>query len=138
MKHRIINPDFLAPAVGFAYAVESRGGRTLWLGGQNAHDQAGRIVAPGDLVAQFDRALENIVRLVRMAGGAPEHIVKLGLYVSDLDQYRRSRRELGRVYQKHMGKHYPAMMLLGVGGFFDEEAVVEIDGFAVLPEAVEG
>lgn len=138
MAHRIINPDTLAPAIGFAYAVESQGGRLLWLGGQNGHDAEGRIVAPGDLVAQFDRALANIVTAVRAAGGAPEHIVKLNLYVTDVPAYRESRRELGRVYRAHLGKHYPAMMLLGVTEFFDEEAMVEIDGFAVIPDGTEG
>jgi enamine deaminase RidA (YjgF/YER057c/UK114 family) len=134
MSHRILNPETLAPAQGFAYAVESRGGRVLWLGGQNGHDQSGRIVSPGDLVAQFDRALANILAVVRAAGGQPEHIVKLTLYVSDLAAYRRERKALGQVYRKHLGKYYPAMMLLGVVGFYDEEALIEIDGFAVIPD----
>lgn len=134
MTHRIINPDFLASAVGFAYAVESREGRVLWLGGQNGHDAEGRIVAPGDLVAQFDKALENIVAVVRAAGGRPEHIVRLTLYVSDVQAYRESRSALGPVYRKHMGRHYPAMLLLGVTGFFDEEALIEIEGVAVIPD----
>lgn len=134
MTHRIINPDFLAPAVGFAYAVESRGGRVVWLGGQNGHDAEGRIVGPGDLVAQFEQALENIVGVVRAAGGHPGHIVKLTLYVSDVQAYRDSRKALGPVYRKHMGRHYPAMLLLGVTAFFDEEAVIEIEGVAVIPD----
>ncbi|MCZ7568181.1 MAG: RidA family protein [Ardenticatenaceae bacterium] len=134
MTHRIINPDFLAPAVGFAYAVESQRGRVLWLGGQNGHDAEGEIVGRGDLVAQFDRALENIVAVVRAAGGQPEHVVKLTLYVSDVQTYRENRKALGPVYRKHMGRHYPAMLLLAVAGFFDEEALIEIEGVAVIPD----
>jgi enamine deaminase RidA (YjgF/YER057c/UK114 family) len=137
MTHRIINPGSLSPPIGFSHAVESRGGRVIWLGGQNGTDAEGKIVAPGDFVAQFDRALENIVAAVRAAGGEPQHVVKLSLYVSDVQAYRKSRKELGPIYRKHMGRHYPAMMMLGVTGFLDEEALIEIDGFAVIPEDVD-
>lgn len=131
--HTAVNPPELAAPIGFAHGVCTAGGRVLWLAGQNGMDQAGRIVAPSDLAAQTDLALANILAVVRAAGGLPEHVVKLHLYVSDLDAYRRSRRALGTVWKRHFGRHYPAMMLLGVSGFFEPEALVEIDGYAVLP-----
>lgn len=130
---RSINPAGLAAPVGFAHGCLSDGGRVLWLAGQNGTDAAGRIVHPGDLVAQTDLALANILEVVREAGGEPEQVVKLHLYVRDLEAYRAARRELGAVWKRRFGRHYPAMMLLGVGGFFDAEALVEVDGYAVLP-----
>lgn len=128
-----INPPGLAAPVGFSHGFVSSGGRILWLAGQNGMDAAGRIVEPGDIVAQTDLALANILDVVRQAGGVPENIVKLHLYVSDLEAYRASRRALGAVWKRHFGRHYPAMMLLGVTGFFEADALIEVDGYAVLP-----
>lgn len=128
-----INPPELAAPIGFAHGILSEGGRLLWLAGQNGMDPEGRIVHPGDLVAQTDLALANILAVLRAAGGEPEHVVKLHLYVSDLEAYRSSRRALGAVWKAHFGRHFPAMMLLGVTGFFEPEALIEIDGYAVLP-----
>jgi enamine deaminase RidA (YjgF/YER057c/UK114 family) len=140
MEPRIeaVNPPGLAAPVGFAHGVASRGGRVLWLAGQNGMDADGRIVAPGDLVAQTDLALANILAVVRAAGGRPEDVVKLHLYVVDLASYRDQRRELGRVWRAHFGRHYPAMMLLGVTGFFEPDALVEVDGYAVIAGAPGG
>ena len=131
--NRSVNPPELATPIGFAHGILSEGGRTLWLAGQNGMDAEGRIVHPGDLVAQTDLTLANILAVLRHAGGSPEHVVKLHFYVSDVDAYRRARRELGAVWKRHFGRHYPAMMLLGVTGFFEAEALIEIDGYAVLP-----
>ena len=132
--HDLVNPPTLAPAVGFSHAVASRGGRTLWLAGQNGTDGDGRIVSPGDLVAQLDLALANLVAALSGAGGRPEHLVQVRLYVTDVGAYRASRHELGAVWRRHCGRHFPAMTLLGVSAFFDPEAVVEIDGVAVVPD----
>ncbi len=130
----VVDPPALAPPVGFAHGIATRGGRILWLAGQNGMDADGRIVAPGDLVAQTDLALANILAVVDAAGGRPEDVVKLHFYVADLDAYRNHRRALGAVWRKHFGKHYPAMMLLGVTGFFEPDAVIEVDGYAVLSD----
>lgn len=135
--HRILAPDELAPAVGFSHGIATTGGRIVWLAGQNGTDEEGRIRAPGDLIAQTDQALANIVRVVEEAGGRAHDIVKLHLYVEDLPAYRATRRELGAVWRKHFGRYYPAMMLLGVTGFFDADAGVEIDGYAVIPDGSE-
>jgi enamine deaminase RidA (YjgF/YER057c/UK114 family) len=131
-----INPPDLAAPIGFAHGVATRGGRILWLAGQNGMDAEGRIVAPGDIAAQTDLALANILAVVAAAGGGPEDVVKLHFYVSDVPAYRAARRSLGAVWRKHFGKHYPAMMLLGVTGFFEADALIEIDGYAVIDDAV--
>lgn len=133
-----INPAGLAPPIGFSHGVATRGGRIVWLAGQNGTDAEGRIAAVGDLVAQVDRALANIVAVVVAAGGSAADIVKLHFYVHDLPAYRAARASLGDVWRRHFGRRYPAMMLLGVTGFFDDEAMVEIDGFAVVADAAYG
>jgi enamine deaminase RidA (YjgF/YER057c/UK114 family) len=135
---RAVNPPHLAPPIGFSHGVVSEGGRVLWLAGQNGTDAAGAITAPGDLVAQVDQALANVIEVVREAGGAAGDIVKLHFYVSDVAAYRAERAALGAVWRRHFGRTYPAMMLLGVTGFYDEAALVEIDGYAVLSAASGG
>lgn len=137
-ERRTINPETLAPPIGFSHGILSRGGQVLWLAGQNGTDAEGRIESPGDLVAQTDRALANLLEVVRQAGGRPSDVVKLHLWVTDVQAYRDGRRALGAVWKRHFGRHYPAMMLLGVTGFFDEEALVEIDGYALLDAQDEG
>jgi len=132
--HAVVNPPELAPPVGFSHGVATRGGRVLWLAGQNGTDGAGRIKAPGDLVAQTDAALANVLTVVRTAGGRPEHVVKLHLWVLDAAEYRAARRGLAGVWRAHFGSYYPAMMLIGASGFYDADALIEIDGFAVIPD----
>lgn len=130
----LLNPPGLAPPIGFSHGVATRGGRIVWLAGQNGTDGTGRVTAVGDLVGQVDQALANIVAVVQAAGGGAGDIVKLHFYVADVDAYRAARGALGAVWRRHFGRHYPAMMLLGVGGFFDADALVEIDGFAVVAD----
>jgi enamine deaminase RidA (YjgF/YER057c/UK114 family) len=125
----------LAPPVGFSHAVASRGGHVVWLAGQNGTDAAGRIVSPGDLVEQLDLALANLLVALAAAGGTPRELVQLRIYVSDVAAYRDGRGRLGEVWRRHFGRYYPALALLGVAGFYDPEALVEVEGVAVLEEA---
>jgi enamine deaminase RidA (YjgF/YER057c/UK114 family) len=130
MNHRIVNSPDLAAPVGFAHAVVA--GRTVYLGGQTAQGPDGAIV--GDtLVAQFDVAAGNVVTALSAAGGAPEHLVSLIIYTTDMAAYRASLEQLGPLWRKHFGRHYPAVALLGVATLFDDEASVELVGTAVIP-----
>jgi enamine deaminase RidA (YjgF/YER057c/UK114 family) len=131
-EHTIVAPAGLAPAVGFSHGIVSSGSRLVWLAGQNDHDESGRIRAPGDLVAQLDGALANLLAVLEAAGGRPTDLVKLTLYVTDVGAYRAARPALGAVWRGRLGRHYPAMALLGVAAFFDPEALVEVEGVAVL------
>lgn len=135
-ERRILAPEGLPEPRGFSHGVETNGGRIVWLAGQNGTDAEGRVVE-GGLVEQTDRALANIIAVVEAAGGRATDIVKLHLYVSDVAAYRGARRALGEVWRARFGRHYPAMMLLGVTGFFEAEALVEIDGYAVI-DALDG
>ena len=130
----IVNPAGLAPPVGFSHGVVSRGGRIVWLAGQNGTDADGRIVAVGDLAGQVDAALANVLAVVHAAGGTARDVVKLHFYVADVAAYRAARPALAAVWRRHFGRHFPAMMLLGVTGFFEADALVEIDGYAVVAD----
>ena len=130
--NEIVTAPSLAKPVGYAHAVVAGPGRTVYLGGQTALDKDGRIV--GDtMVAQFDRAAGNVVAALGAAGGRPEHLVSLLIYVTDVPAYRAALRELGAVHRRHFGRHYPAVALLGVAELFDAEAMIELVGTAVIP-----
>jgi enamine deaminase RidA (YjgF/YER057c/UK114 family) len=132
MTHEIVNPPELAKPVGFAHAVIAAPGRTVYLGGQTAQNPSGAIVGT-TVVAQFDVAAGNVVTALAAAGGAPEHLVSLLIYVTDVAAYRAALAELAPVYRRHFGQHYPAIALLGVAELFDPDALLELVGTAVLP-----
>lgn len=131
--HRIINPSSLAPPVGYSHVVEAAGGRTIYIGGQAAHNAGGNITT-ADLVGQFDAAAANVVAALDAAGARPEHLVSIHIYVTDAAAYRSSLKQVGEIYRKHFGRHYPAVSLFEVSGLFDEQAKVEVVATAVIPD----
>jgi len=134
--NQIVSPEGMAKSVGFAYAVKCSG-TLVFLAGATGQDERGAIRAKGDLVAQFDDALENICRVLAASGGKPEDVVKLTYYVRDRDAYVAARKPLGAAYRKHFGSHYPAQSLFGVTSLWDEDALIEIEAIACLSEPPE-
>lgn len=133
MEIDLINPASLAAPKGYTHGVKVRGAsELLLLGGQVAWDSDGRLVGETDIIAQFDKALENLLVVVRDAGGKAENIVKLNIYVTDKAAYLSGMKEAGQAYRKHMGKHFPAMTLVEVKSLYESGAMVEIEGLAVL------
>lgn len=131
--HQLVNPLGMAPARGFSHAVVATGGRTVYLAGQVAMDIDGVMTGDG-LAEQFDVALGNVVAALTAAGGRPEHLVSLVMYATDVAGYRSSLREVGAAYRKHVGRHYPAMALVGVTELVEPSALIEIVGTAVVPD----
>jgi enamine deaminase RidA (YjgF/YER057c/UK114 family) len=129
---QLINPPHLPPPRGFNHGILTEGGRLLFLAGQDASDGDGRIVSPGDLVAQYEQVLRNLQAVVTEAGGTMQDIVKLTIYVKDRDDYRRKLRELGLVHKKYFGAYYPTMALFEISNFFQDENLVELEGIAVI------
>ncbi|PPK63596.1 RidA family protein [Actinokineospora auranticolor] len=130
--HRIVTAPDLAPPVGFAHAVVAAPGRTVHLGGQTAQDPTGAIV--GETMAeQFDRAAGNVVSTLTAAGSEAPHLVSVIIYVTSVAAYKAALPELGPLWRKHFGKHYPAVALLGVAELFDTEAMIELVATAVIP-----
>jgi enamine deaminase RidA (YjgF/YER057c/UK114 family) len=131
--HKIVNPESLAAPVGFTHALVASRGTTVYLGGQAGIDASGAVVASG-LIEQFDTAAANVVTALEAAGAQPDHLVSMQIFVTSAEEYRRSLSELGEVYRKHFGRHYPAVALLEVTGLFDRDAKVELVCIAVIPE----
>ncbi|AIJ23762.1 MULTISPECIES: RidA family protein [Amycolatopsis] len=130
MSVQRVNPPELAPPRGFSHAVVATG-TTVFLAGQTALDADGRIVG-GTVVEQFERALSNLLGALRAAGGAPDRLVSLTVYATDLAGYRAHAREIGEVWRRLAGTDYPAMAAIGVSRLWDAEALVEVQGFAVV------
>jgi enamine deaminase RidA (YjgF/YER057c/UK114 family) len=134
--HRIVNPPSLADPVGFAHAVVAAPGRTIWLGGQTGHDADGNLRG-ATLVEQFDRAAENVAEALRAAGATVDQLVSMQLFVTDAAEYRASLSQLGDVWLRWFGRHYPAVALFEVSGLFDPAAVIEIMAVAVVPDTAQ-
>jgi enamine deaminase RidA (YjgF/YER057c/UK114 family) len=131
MGHSVVTPSYFPRPRGYANGIISQG-RQLHIAGQIAWDKDARIVSP-DFATQFLQALDNVIAVVREAGGATEHIVKLLAFVTDLDAYRGATAAIGEGWRARMGKYYPAMSLVKVAGLLEPGALVEIEGVAVLP-----
>ena len=133
MPVTLINPESLGAPSGYSNGLLADAtGKLLFVSGQIAWNEKQQIVS-NDFVEQFDRALANVVTVVRAAGGQPEHIVRLIIYVTNKVEYRERTREVGERYRKHLGKHFPAMVLVQVAGLLDDAAKVEIEGMALIP-----
>jgi enamine deaminase RidA (YjgF/YER057c/UK114 family) len=118
----IVNPPELPEPVGFAHAVVAGG--TVYL--------AGQIGEGATLVEQFDSAASRVVTALRAAGGGPEQLVSLVVYTTEMNEYRAARSELAAVWQRHFGRYYPAMALVGVSALVEPDAKVELMGIAVV------
>ena len=132
MPFTFINPKSLGAPTGYANGVLAEpGGRLLFIAGQIGWNEHQRIVS-ADLVEQFDRALANVIIVVTEAGGKPEQIARLIIYVTDKNEYRARMKEIGERYRARMGKHFPAMVLVEVKSLLEDKAKIEIEGIAVL------
>jgi enamine deaminase RidA (YjgF/YER057c/UK114 family) len=127
-----INPESLGAPHGYSNGVLTEaGGRLLFIAGQVAWDRQQQIVST-DLVEQFDRALANVINVVSEAGGNPEQVARLVIYVTDKNEYKKRMKEIGGRYRARMGKHFPAMVLVEVTGLLEDRAKVEIEAVAAL------
>jgi enamine deaminase RidA (YjgF/YER057c/UK114 family) len=127
-----VNPPALARPSGFAHAIVATGTRLVFLAGQTALDSTGAVV--GDTVArQFELALANLLAALRAAGGSAEHLASLTIYAVDLGDYRAHAAEIGEAWRRLAGREYPAMAAVGVSRLWDPAALVEIQGYAVVP-----
>ena len=126
-----INPDGLGRPSGFSHAVSVTEGRLVFLAGQIGMDRDGKIVT-GGVVAQFEQALANLLTALAAAGGQPDDLVSLTLYILDVEDYQAHGREIGAVWRKLAGTQYPAMAGVGVTRLWDPGALVEIQGIAAV------
>lgn len=130
--HQIINPESLPKPSGFAHGTLA--GNTVYLGGQTALDKDMNIV-PGGIVEQFRQCFSNVLTTLKEAGGRPEHLVSVTIYLTDVDDYMANGREIGRIWRDMAGTEYPALAGIGVSRLWQKEALIEIQGVAVIAES---
>jgi enamine deaminase RidA (YjgF/YER057c/UK114 family) len=126
-----VNPASLPTPSGYSHGTLA--GNTLFLGGQTALDQELRIV-PGGIVAQFRQAFGNVLTTLTEAGGLPEDLVTVTIYLTDIPDYQAHGREIGEVWRELAGTNYPAMAGIGTTALWQPEALIEILGVAVIPD----
>jgi enamine deaminase RidA (YjgF/YER057c/UK114 family) len=127
----ILQPKFWVSPQGYSNGIAAEG-RVVFVAGQIGWDAEARMIGD-DLVAQTEQALRNIVAVLAEAGGAPHHLTRMTWYITDRGIYIARRRDIGAVYRRVIGKHYPAMSLLVVAALLEEGALVEIEATAVVP-----
>lgn len=131
MRLQRVNPATLAAPKGYSHGIAG-GGRVLFVAGQVGWDANAQLVSDR-FIDQFDRALANVLTVVEEAGGSPEAIARLTIYVIDKSEYVAAQKEIGARYRARMGHHYPAMTLVEVKSLLEEGAKVEMEATAVLP-----
>lgn len=132
MTFKLINPISLGSPRGFSNGVlTDAGGRLLFVAGQVAWDERQTIVSES-FVEQFDRALANVIAVVAEADGRPDQIARIVIYVTNKLEYLEHQGSIGERYRVHMGKHFPAMVLVEVKSLIEDKAKVEIEAVAVL------
>lgn len=127
----VVNPDSLAPPRGYSNGLLYEGGRILFVAGQIGWDKDCKL-AEG-MLDQWALAMDNVLDVVREAGGEPGHIGRFTIYVTDKRAYMAAAKQIGAAYRERMGKHYPAMALVQVADLLEDGALVEIEATAVIP-----
>lgn len=135
MSLQRVNPASLPRPSGFTHAIVAQcqaGGRVVFLAGQTATDSSGAVVT-GGVAAQFAQALANLLTALRAAGGQPANLASLTIYAVDLDDYRANAQKIGATWRELAGPDYPAMAAVGVSRLWEPAALVELQGYAVIP-----
>ena len=131
MSLKKVNPTELAAPIGFSNGMLVNGGTLIFLAGQTALNKNNEIEGNG-IVEQFERVISNLLVVLKEADGKPENLVKLNIYVVDPVDYRANAKEIGKIWQRLIGRNYPAMTLVGVTKLWDASALLEIEGVAVI------
>jgi enamine deaminase RidA (YjgF/YER057c/UK114 family) len=128
----LLLPDGWAPPIGYANGIAVNAGRIVFVAGQVGWDAQQRFQSD-ELAAQFEQALKNVLAVLATAGGEARHICRMTAYCCDKPAYLGARRELGAIWRKHMGRHYPAMSMIFVADLLDSPGKIELEATAVLP-----
>ena len=128
----ILLPDGWSAPKGYSNGIAADAGRIVFVAGQVGWDERQKFHS-ADLVPQFEQALSNVLAVLSRAGGQAHHICRITAYCCDKPAYLASRRELGAIWRKHMGTHYPAMSMIFVADLLDSPAKIELEATAVVP-----
>jgi enamine deaminase RidA (YjgF/YER057c/UK114 family) len=132
MSSSVLLPEGWAPPIGYANGIKVSGGDIVFIAGQVGWDEQQKFQSE-DLVPQFEQALKNILAILAEAGGKPEHICRITAFCIDKPLYLSCRADLGRVWKRLMGKHYPVMSMIFVTDLLDSPGKIELEATAVVP-----
>jgi enamine deaminase RidA (YjgF/YER057c/UK114 family) len=130
--HEVLLPEGWAPPTGYANGIAAAPGRLVFVAGQVGWDAEQRFRSEA-IAPQFEQALANVLAVLAAAGGRPEHICRMTAYCCDKPAYLAARAELGRIWRRLMGKHYPAMSMIFVADLLDHPGKIELEVTAVVP-----
>ena len=133
MPFELLNPAGLERPVGYSHIAKITGGTLVYIAGQAPFDANGSVVGKGDFVAQFRQVVRNLKLAVEAAGGRPDQVAVLTMYVTDSKAYLSNKKAIGAAYQDVFGKHFPAITLVEVKALYHPDCMVEISGVAVIP-----
>lgn len=128
----ILHPAGWAPPIGYANGISAEPGKIVFVAGQVGWNE-NQVFESEDLEPQFEQALKNVLAILREAGGAPEHICRMTAYCCDKPEYLKIRKALGKIWQRHMGRHFPAMSMIFVSDLLDHPGKIELEATAVIP-----
>jgi enamine deaminase RidA (YjgF/YER057c/UK114 family) len=128
---KVLQPQDWPPPVGYSNGIAAQG-TVIFVAGQVGWNDKQQFESV-DFVEQFDHALRNVIAVLAEAGGRPEHICRITAFCCDKPAYLAARSELGRVWRKHMGRHYPAMSMIFVSDLLDSPGKIELEATAVIP-----
>jgi enamine deaminase RidA (YjgF/YER057c/UK114 family) len=129
---RTLLPEGWAPPIGYANGIEVEAGRIVFIAGQVGWDAQQKFNSE-EIPAQFEQALSNVLAVLAEAGGAPHHICRITAFCCDKPAYLEARAELGAIWKRRMGRHYPAMSMIFVNDLLDHPGKIELEATAVLP-----
>jgi len=132
MESRTLLPAGWAPPIGYANGIAVAPGRIVFIAGQVGWDAQQQFHSEA-IAPQFDQALANVLAVLAEAGGAPAHICRMTAYCCDKPGYLAARSELGAIWRKHMGTHYPTMSMIFVSDLLDAPGKIELEATAVVP-----
>ncbi len=130
----VLLPEGWAPSIGYSNGIAAKPGRIVFIAGQVGWDAQQRFHS-ADIVPQFEQALKNVLAVLAAADGHPEHICRITAFCNDKPAYLAARLQLGAIWKRHMGRHYPAMSMIFVADLLDHPAKIELEATAVVPES---
>ena len=128
----VLLPEGWAPPIGYSNGIAVTAGRIVFIAGQVGWDAQQKFHST-EIAPQFEQALQNVLAVLAEAGGEARHICRLTAYCCDKPAYLAARRELGAIWRRHMGRHYPAMSMIFVAELLDHPGKIELEATAVLP-----
>lgn len=123
----VINPSNVHWPLGYSHVVKA--GNTVYVSGQLPLDQEGNIVGKGDIAAQTEQTYANLKRCLEAAGASINDIVRLGIYVTDVEAFDKNTREIRK---KYFGKYRPATTGIQISRLYFPEAMIEVEATAII------